>query len=1024
MAETGVSSPLTNDNHHHHQNDQNHNNINNPNVISTPPVAREISAPSSTSSSLSSTPSSAGVSLLLRNINGGENDPSSSPSSQHVVTLPSSPSSSVIGGLAANNNNNNNKVTFSTQLHKAISDILPSADPLDSPTFNPIEYINNMFPNEQSLVEIDTAISKVKTKMARVDNDVLASIRGQSRGGSVRGTEDLVDAKRQIEALFGKIRDIRSKAEHSERMVVEICRDIKSLDSAKKNLTTSITALKRLHMLVTGVDQLRGMLANRQYKPAGNLLQAVQQLAQGFNVQAARGVPKINQLNWSMQQIKEELVQQIHEEFIRSFETNQIPLGTLKDTCFVVDAMGPEAVKEFARWFADALLKEYQTIFAASNSDNSRLEHAEKRYQWLIRQWRQLEDLYPGVFPPAWHVQETFVEEFCVATRLAYSAMLEQSKTSLDVKDLIRTLTKTIEFETEVSKKFQEKEQAEGVVYEESNSGNNGAGDENEEEDEDAGLDSLNHNKSSLDAGDDPEQQQQQDGISSPHSADAIRARWKKHLAEKERTKRASKSASALGPKVPPPSKRFRGIISTCFDPYMDLYIEQEDRNLGAMLEKVMEEETWTVEDDTANKILASATDLVSYFIEALKRCTLLTRGQPLYDLFLLFKKYLTRYASFLQQKIPGYEGRSLAEPEARTVCLIVNTADYCSNLTVQMTDTLRKKIDAKFLDRIDLKTEQQEFSSIIAKGVTTLSGCLEAKLDPSLHAMSKMPWGSMDNAETVGDTSEYVTQMASAINSTVPIYHMWLSLPHFKFFCDLFAGSFIPRLTQHIYKCRRISEGKVPHLLLDIVALKQVLLNIPTVGATSSSSASQMPSSSSSNSLLTMSGGAASSLKGKKDGALVKDRYTRMVGREIGKAEALLKVIGSPNEVLVDTYKALVPSNDRSESDFLKILDLKWIKGTERQELTDRYLNQSKSSSSSSSSSSSGILSSSSIAGALVGENSSSSLSSSGSTTPNAAPSSPLTMPERRANIVAKTKDFQRLLSDVFKKEKERDKE
>lgn len=41
---------------------------------------------------------------------------------------------------------------ISGDLQKIIAEILPSADALDSPEFNPIDYINSMFPNEQSLI--------------------------------------------------------------------------------------------------------------------------------------------------------------------------------------------------------------------------------------------------------------------------------------------------------------------------------------------------------------------------------------------------------------------------------------------------------------------------------------------------------------------------------------------------------------------------------------------------------------------------------------------------------------------------------------------------------------------------------------------------------------------------------------------------------------------------------------------------------------------------------------------------------
>jgi hypothetical protein len=65
--------------------------------------------------------------------------------------------------------------------------------------------------------------------------------------------QDLTAAKSAIEELFTKISDIRRKAEASEVMVQEICRDIRKLDFAKTHLTHTITALRRLAMLVNAV---------------------------------------------------------------------------------------------------------------------------------------------------------------------------------------------------------------------------------------------------------------------------------------------------------------------------------------------------------------------------------------------------------------------------------------------------------------------------------------------------------------------------------------------------------------------------------------------------------------------------------------------------------------------------------------------------------------------------------------------------------------------------------------------------
>lgn len=52
-----------------------------------------------------------------------------------------------------------------------------------------------------------------------------------------------------LQELTHKISEMKEKAEQSEAMVQEICRDIRKLDFAKKHITTTITALHRLAML-------------------------------------------------------------------------------------------------------------------------------------------------------------------------------------------------------------------------------------------------------------------------------------------------------------------------------------------------------------------------------------------------------------------------------------------------------------------------------------------------------------------------------------------------------------------------------------------------------------------------------------------------------------------------------------------------------------------------------------------------------------------------------------------------------
>lgn len=59
---------------------------------------------------------------------------------------------------------------FSGEVEAALAEVLASDDPLDSPHFNAIEYVNKLFPTEQSLQNIDTAVARLKIKVRCVQS--------------------------------------------------------------------------------------------------------------------------------------------------------------------------------------------------------------------------------------------------------------------------------------------------------------------------------------------------------------------------------------------------------------------------------------------------------------------------------------------------------------------------------------------------------------------------------------------------------------------------------------------------------------------------------------------------------------------------------------------------------------------------------------------------------------------------------------------------------------------------------------
>ena len=127
---------------------------------------------------------------------------------------------------------------------------------LDAPDFDATAYINKRFPCELSLQGVDAFTAQLRDQLNECDQEILHVVRGQAEG-SDRAQKNLADAKSAIQDLVSRISRIQEEAAQSEALVTELCRDIQSLDTAKRNLTATITALKRLVMLVMALEQLK-----------------------------------------------------------------------------------------------------------------------------------------------------------------------------------------------------------------------------------------------------------------------------------------------------------------------------------------------------------------------------------------------------------------------------------------------------------------------------------------------------------------------------------------------------------------------------------------------------------------------------------------------------------------------------------------------------------------------------------------------------------------------------------------------
>ena len=765
----------------------------------------------------------------------------------------------------------------------------PPRDVFSSAEFDAVDFLNRLFPDETSLTGVDALVAKLRLRVRRVDDEILEAVRSQSTGG-VRAKADLAQAQTAILELGARIRDIKDKAEVSETMVQEICRDIKKLDRAKRHLTGTITALRRLSMLVSAVDQLETMAMRRQYRDSANLLEAVNQLSAHFD--GYNDIPKVAELQRKYAKIRAALRANVFEDFHATWQPSVIEQDPgaaprLADACLVVNALEPHVREELVGNLTNKELTAYAQVFDGSFGEQSNLDAVERRYAWIKRNLKTKEEMW-GVFPPHWRVPQLLCMSLCKLTRTHLLEMLDAPGPK-EVQTTLQALHRTIEFERDMDDYFQV----------------------------DAGADKGADEDADFDA---------EDGA----SAGQVRAKYERLAKEaevaKQRGGRALPMDSAAAALA---NASFKGVIASSFEDHMGPYVELEERQLMEFLDALVAEETWgrradattgassassstssraisnaaRAPDATHGEVLASAGQVFLNIKKVFRRCSNLTRGKALFALHGVFSRVIRSYAGKLIDRVE-LSGKILSDVrgkrdegeiagEYRCLCLVINTAEWCKDTVGPLGESMRRMLDGNLGDGVDSEATEEEFASLITAAVATLVSGAEARTE-LISGVTKVNWGAL---EVVGDQSAYVDKCNAALFAVAPAVRATVSADYHRFFCEKLAGTLAPKLYRAVFKCRRFSDTGAQQLLLDIHAIKTTLNDLPVMGE--GSGASTAPAS-----------------------------HSRLVAREMGACEALMKVVLSPTEGLAETFKALLPGG--SAADFRAVCELKGMKKTE----------------------------------------------------------------------------------------------
>lgn len=376
------------------------------------------------------------------------------------------------------------------------------------------------------------------------------------------------------------------------------------------------------------------------------------------------------------------------------------------------------------------------------------------------------------------------------------------------------------------------------------------------------------------------------------------------------------------------------GIASTAFEDYMGPYIRVEEQSMDEQLAEALEDRT--VDARGERPVYISSTNLFVTIKGSITRCTAMTTGKPFYLLYRSIQDSLRKYAQVLDSKLPAPLANSsisgisipasfgqaqfagsasasgIASPiyrlpkgEEVTICHVIATCEYCADTVEALEDLIRDTMEDEYCSRVDMSSDQEAFHDITAKAIRVLVSGLTARAEQGLKPLANANWGAWD---VVGEESEYVRTMHSEIEPFVISLRSLLPTSYFRSFCDKFATSFTATYYDMLVRQKKISEPGTQQLLLDVYNLKTLFLKLP---------------------VLERSHGDAVAVKATKHvggGTTIAPAiYTKMVQNQFGRIETLLKLVGTPNDLLIENFKVQWIGGSASELQI--VLGLKGVK-------------------------------------------------------------------------------------------------
>ena len=367
------------------------------------------------------------------------------------------------------------------------------------------------------------------------------------------------------------------------------------------------------------------------------------------------------------------------------------------------------------------------------------------------------------------------------------------------------------------------------------------------------------------------------------------------------------------GPEDGEPLPPLACLLSSVFEYFFGPWIKTERQNLVDQVASAAGDRT--IDSRAGAAFYKSSNDLLVAIRNSLQRTSAVNNALSLLCVYKEYRRALQNYANMLTTRMPpplkerdtsglggfGSSSSSAAPVDPRkaaykipageeaTVCNVIATSEYTAETISDLEDAVKQKLLPQYRDKIDMSVEVDKFRDVTAIGIRILVTGLENRLDAAYREVGAVQWSTIPSVE---DESPYVRMMNNVIRPYAESLGMLLPAIYYKNFCDKFAANFATQFYSVLCKQKRFSEMGTHQMLLDLTNVKGLIGTLPTFGDKGEGTVSSM--------------------------------YTKNVARDFGKIELMLKLVGTPTEVLVEVFKSSWP--DGTAKDLHTVCSLKGL--------------------------------------------------------------------------------------------------